>query len=315
MQDLNKLQTFVRVAALGSFTLAARELRVSPSAVSKQVQQLEKALSVSLLNRSTRGVALTEAGAAFYQHCVDALGSIDDAVNQAQTLHSGMAGTLRLHIVTGFALRELTPAVSAFMREHPTISVELVTNTPALSLVEAGADIIISGKTLPDPGTAWRELGLVEYVVCASPSYLERYGTPTRPEHLRAHNCLVHMLFNPREWPFRSGTREKLVRVQGSFKSNNSEVLAQLALDGIGIVRVPLYVVRRELASGRLTSLFEGTVPSRQLMRIYYPSHGTLPEKSKAFLRFLEERFSMNLSIEGRKKQSLSRKSRRVATS
>ena len=315
MQDLNKLQTFVRVAALGSFTLAARELRVSPSAVSKQVQQLEKALSISLLNRSTRGVCLTEAGSEFHQRCLAALGTIEDAVNQAQSLHSGAKGTLRLHIVSGFAQRELAPAVVTFMRENPGIGMELVTHTPALSLVESGADIVISGKTLPDPGTAWRELGLVEYVVCASPQYLKEHGVPARPEQLREHNCLSHTLFNPREWPFRTGGREKLVRIQGTFKSNNSEVLAQLALGGIGIVRVPLYVVREEIGSGRLKVLFEGAAPSRQLMRVYYPSHENLPEKAKIFLQFLEQRFSMSPRLMESKKHSLSRKLRRKTAS
>ncbi len=291
MQDLNKLQTFVQVAARGSFTLAARELRVSPSAVSKQVQQLEKALSVSLLNRSTRGVALTEAGLAFYQRCQDALAALDDAVNQAQTLHAGSSGTLRVHVVSGFAQRELSPLMVKFMKEHPQIGLEMSTSTPAQSLVEAGADVVVSGKTMPDPGAVWRELGVIDYVACASPDYLARHGAPAKPEDLCDHNCLLHTFFAPREWPFRSGAREKLVRVTGSFKSNNSEVLAQLALGGVGIARLPLYVVREEIRSGRLVSLFDGMVPSRQIMRVYYPSHDNLPEKTKIFLRFLEAHF------------------------
>lgn len=287
MQDLNKLDTFVRVAARGSFTLAARELRVSPSAVSKQVQQLEKALSVSLLNRSTRGVALTEAGAAFYQRCQEALAALDDAVNQAQTLHAG-AGTLRVHVVSGFAQRELSVLMVRFMKDNPQIGVEMSTSTPAKSLVEAGADVVVSGKTLPDPGAVWRELGVVDYVTCASPDYLARHGTPAKPEDLKDHNCLLHTFFTPREWPFRSGAREKLVRVNGSFKSNNSEVIVQLALGGLGVARLPSYVVREDIKAGRLVSLFDGQATSRQIMRVYYPSHDNLPEKTKIFLRFLE---------------------------
>jgi DNA-binding transcriptional LysR family regulator len=288
MQDLNKLDTFVRVAARGSFTLAARELRVSPSAVSKQVQQLEKALSVSLLNRSTRGVALTEAGAAFYQRCLEALAALDDAVNQAQTLHAGSAGTLRVHVVSGFAQRELSVLMVKFMKDNPQIGVEMSTSTPAKSLVEAGADVVVSGKTLPDPGAVWRELGVVDYVTCASPDYLARHGTPAKPEDLKDHNCLLHTFFTPREWPFRSGAREKLVRVNGSFKSNNSEVIVQLALGGLGVARLPSYVVREDIKAGRLVSLFDGQSTSRQIMRVYYPSHDNLPEKTKIFLRFLE---------------------------
>lgn len=291
MQDLNKLHTFVKVAARGSFTIAARELRVSPSAVSKQVQQLEKTLSVSLLNRSTRGVSLTEAGAAFFQRCQEALASLDDAVSQAQMLHAGSAGTLRVHVVAGFAQRELAPLIGEFMRANPQIVVEMSASTPAKSLVEAGADVVVSGKTMPDPGAVWRELGLVDYVVCAAPQYLARHGTPAKPEELRNHNCLLHTFFTPREWPFRSGSREKLVRVSGTFKSNNSEVLAQLALAGLGVARVPVYVVRDAMREGRLVSLFDGQPTSRQIMRVYYPSHDNLPEKTKLFLRFLEASF------------------------
>jgi DNA-binding transcriptional LysR family regulator len=298
MQDLNKLQTFVQVAARGSFTMAARELRVSPSAVSKQVQQLEKALSVSLLNRSTRGVSLTEAGRAFYQRCQEALTALDDAVNHAQTLHAGSAGTLRVHVVSGFAQRELSPLMVKFMREHPQISVEMSTSTPAKSLVEAGADVVVSGKTLPDPGAVWHELGVIEYVTCAAPDYLAHRGTPKRPEDLRDHNCLLHTVFTPREWPFRSGSRIKLVRVAGTFKSDNSEVLAELALGGVGVVRVPLYVVREEIKAGRLISLLEGLATSRQIMRVYYPSHANLPEKTKIFLHFLEASFKPRKSVD-----------------
>jgi DNA-binding transcriptional LysR family regulator len=127
----------------------------------------------------------------------------------------------------------------------------------------------------------------MDFVTCASPKYLARHGTPAKPEDLKDHNCLLHTLFTPREWPFRSGAREKLVRVDGSFRSNNPEVLAQLALGGIGVTRLPAYIVRDYIKDGRLVSLFDGQAKSRQIMRIYYPSHDNLPEKTKIFLRFL----------------------------
>lgn len=288
MEDLNKLNTFVRVAEHRSFTRAARDLHMTPSAVSKHIHDLETKLGISLLNRSTRGVSLTEAGDQFFRHCVEILGHLDEAVTNAQNLQMKPQGTLRIHVVAGYAQWMLAPLLPDFMRRYPELNVEVNTETPALSLVEAGVDVVVSGKTSPDPGLVHRELGLVEYVICASPAYFKKHGIPRHPKDLTEHNCLVHTLFAPKEWPFKASPRDTVVRVKGTFRSNSSEVLAQAAIGGIGIVRLPLYTVAAELASGRLVSVLDGMTRSRQHMRVYYPDTKHLPAKTSAFIDFLE---------------------------
>jgi DNA-binding transcriptional LysR family regulator len=288
MEDLNKLNTFVRVAEHRSFTRAARDLHMTPSAVSKHIHELETKLGLSLLNRSTRGVALTEVGQQFFRQCVDILGHLDEAVTNAQNLQGQPQGTLRIHVVAGYAQWVLAPLLPTFMRQYPGLDVEVNTETPALSLVEAGVDLVISGKTEPDPGLVHRDIGLVEYVVCASPGYFKAHGVPKHPRELADHNCLVHTLFAPKEWPFKGSPRDVVIRVKGTFRSNSSEVLAQAAIAGVGITRLPRYTVAADLKAGRLQSVFDGQTRSRQTMRVYYPDTKYLPAKTVAFIAFLE---------------------------
>jgi DNA-binding transcriptional LysR family regulator len=288
MEDLNKLNTFVRVAEHKSFTRAARDLHMTPSAVSKHIHELETKLGLSLLNRSTRGVALTEVGERFFAQCVEILGHLDEAVTNAQNLQTKPQGTLRIHVVSGYAQWVLAPLLPAFMRKYPGLDVEVNTETPALSLVEAGVDVVVSGKAEPDPGLVHRELELVEYVVCASPAYFKAHGEPKQPKELADHNCLVHTLFAPRDWPFKGSPRDIVVRVKGTFRSNSSEVIAQAAIAGVGICRLPRYTVAADLAAGRLQSVFDGQSRSRQTMRVYFPATKYLPAKTAAFIEFLE---------------------------
>jgi DNA-binding transcriptional LysR family regulator len=288
MEYLSKLNTFVRVAEHKSFTRAARDLHMTPSAVSKHIHELESSIGVSLLNRSTRGVVLTEVGQEFFHHCREILGHLDEAVTTAQNLHLRPQGTLRIHVVAGYAQWILAPIIPAFMDRYPGLQVEVSTETPALSLVEAGVDVVVSGKSSPDPGVVHRELGLVEYVICATPAYFKKHGTPQHPRDLAHHNCLVHTLFAPKEWPFKGTPRDTTIKVKGTFQSNSSEVLTQVALGNLGIVRLPFYTVAAELKSGRLKSIFDGMTRSPQHMRVYYPATKYLPAKTTAFIEFLE---------------------------
>lgn len=288
MEDLNKIQTFVCVAEERSFSVAARRLHMTPSAVSKQIADLEAKLGLTLLTRSTRGVSLTEAGAKLFEQGAQALEDLHAAVGAARDLQGAPQGVLRLHVVTGYAQWVLAPLLPRFLARYPTLRLEVTTNTPALSLVKAQADLVISGKTLPDPGVAHRDLGPVPYVVCAAPDYFRRRGKPARPEDLAKHNCLIHTVFAPKAWPFTVASRNISVRVHGSLSSSSSEVLLQVALQGGGIVRLADYTVAADLAAGRLESIFDGMTRTIHHMRAYFPAGRDLPVKTTAFLGFLE---------------------------
>lgn len=287
MEDLNKIQTFICVAEERSFTMAARKLHMTPSAVSKQITDLEAKLGFSLLNRSTRGVALTDAGEKLFEQSAQALDDLHAAVTAAREMQGAPQGVLRLHVVTGYAQWVLAPLLSRFMARYPTLHLEVTTNTPALSLVKARADLVISGKTLPDPGVAHRDLGPVPYVVCAAPAYFRQHGKPERPEDLADHNCLIHTVFAPKAWPFTVGSRHMTVRVNGTLSSSSSEVLLQAALQGAGIVRLADYTVAAEIAAGRLEVIFEGMTRTIHHMRAYFPAGRDLPAKTTAFLDFI----------------------------
>lgn len=288
MEDLNKIQTFVCVAEERSFTVAARKLHMTPSAVSKQITDLEAKLGLTLLNRSTRGVALTDAGEKLFEQSAQALEDLHAAVSAARDLQGAPQGVLRLHVVTGYAQWVLAPLLPRFIERYPTLHVDVTTNTPALSLVKARADLVISGKTLPDPGVAYRDLGPVPYVVCATPEYFSRHGKPVHPEDLADHNCLIHTVFAPKAWPFTVGSKHVTVRVNGTLSSSSSEVLLQAALQNAGIVRLADYTVAADLAAGRLEAIFEGMTRTIHHMRAYFPAGRDLPAKTTAFLEFIQ---------------------------
>ncbi|MGE0651491.1 MAG: LysR family transcriptional regulator [Alphaproteobacteria bacterium] len=288
MENLDRLQTFVYVADERSFTQAAHRLHVTPSAVSKQIAELEGRLGITLFNRSTRGVSLTEAGETLFAHCAETFDKLDQALASAQGLQAEPQGTLKLHVTFGFAQWVLAPLLPKFMQRFPDLQVEVTTSTPAMSLVRAGADVVVSGKTMPDPGVGYRDLGPVPYVIGATPEYFRTHGRPKTPQELAAHNSLRHTIYAPKAWPFTGPGRKFAVRVTGNFVSSSSEVLRQVALQSAGIVRLPIYTVREDIESERLETIFDGLTRTIQHTRIYFPLGRDLPAKTKAFIEFLE---------------------------
>ena len=292
VKDLNKLNTFVRVAERRSFTKAARDLRTTPSVVSKHVSELEDMLGFSLLCRSTHGVALTEVGEKFFRNCLNMLEGLEDFVVNARNVETGPYGTLRVQATTGFARWLLAPLMPSFMRRYPHLRIELVTEAATHDPVEYGCDVIIASRKPNGPGLVGRDICTIDHVICASPSYLRQYGQPNRPQELRDHNCLVDSPFCAKEWWFKDGTHETSVEVKGTFCSNSPAVLAQVALEGVGIVRVPRYTVQDQLATGKLRALLDDISRSRERLGVYYSKTKHLPAKTTAFVEFVESRFA-----------------------
>ncbi len=226
LRDLNKLNTFVRVAERRSFTKAAADLRTTPSVVSKHMKELEDALGFSLLNRSTHGIVLTDAGEGLFQSCLEMLATLDDyVVEDPQSAeralwHAARAGDGRLRALRPRAAR---PGVRRPLSGLCAFS--LLSAPDSISAVDDGFDVIIAGAKPSVPGLVDCDLGVVEHVVCASPAYLERAGRPKKPEDLREHNCLVNLVSAPKDWPFQSrvevspgsSERHALVEQRGRF--------------------------------------------------------------------------------------------------
>lgn len=294
VRDLNKLNTFVRVAERRSFTKAARDLRMTPSVVSKHISELEDMLGFSLLSRSTHGVVLTEIGESFFKSCLDMLENIEDFVVTARNVETGPYGTLRIQATTGFARWFLAPLISPFIDRYPQLRIELITEAATQNPVEDGCDVIVTNKKPSGPGLVGDDLGAIRHVVCASPAYFQRHGTPMRPQDLRNHNCLVSSPFAPKEWWFKDGARELAVEVKGTFCSNSSSVLTEVAVEGVGIVRVPHYTVRGAIASGKLEPIFTGITVCREHMGVYYSRTKHLPAKTIAFIDYLRAAFGQD---------------------
>jgi DNA-binding transcriptional LysR family regulator len=285
LRDLNKLNTFVRVAQRRSFTQAAAELRTRPSVVSKRMKELEDALGFRLINRSTHGLALTDAGEGLFAHCLQMLEDLDDHVVARRNLEAGPYGMLRLQAPSDFARHVLAPLAIGFAKSHPRVRLQLAVVADDATAAEAGVDVIISSRKPVVPGLVGHDLGPIRHVVCAAPGYLRQAGRPKAPQDLRQHNCLTDP--SRASWPFRHAARPLLVEVKGSLASNSTAVLIEMTLAGCGIVRVPLHAVRREIAAKRLVTLLPNSTLSPERMCAYVAKAKRLPAKTADFIDFL----------------------------
>jgi DNA-binding transcriptional LysR family regulator len=288
LRDLNKLNTFVRVAQRRSFTNAAAELRTRPSVVSKRMKELENDLGFRLINRSTHGLALTDAGEGLFAHCLQMLGGLDDYVIERRNLETGPFGTLRVQVTNDYARWVLAPLTAKFVARHPRIRVQLAVVPDNFTSAEDGVDVIVSGRKPTVPGVAGHDLGAVRHVICASPDYFGKFGRPKRPQDLRDHNCLVDPFSAEKAWPFRNGARPQLVEVKGSVSSNSSAVQVELALRHCGIARVPLHAVRSDIAARRLEVVFKASALSPERIGVYVAKSKRLPAKTANFIDFLK---------------------------
>jgi DNA-binding transcriptional LysR family regulator len=288
LRDLNKLNTFVRVAQRRSFTKAAAELRTTPSVISKRMKELEQSLGFSLLNRSTHGLVLTEAGEGLFQQCLEMLARLDDYVTERRNIETGPFGTLRVQATSGYARSILASLTTKFVRKRPGVRVHLSVVPENFMSAEDGFDVIVSSQKPSLPGMVAHDLGAIRHVICGSPDYFRKFGRPQAPQDLQAHNCLADLYSGPKSWPFRNASRPLLVEVKGSLSSNSNAVLIQMALNGSGIIRVPLHAVKAEIAAKKLGVIFKNMSLSPERMCAYYAKVKPLPAKTSDFIAFLE---------------------------
>ena len=294
MEHLDAMMVFAKVVETRSFSAAAAALRTSKSLVSKQVSALENALGVKLLNRTTRSMSLTEIGAAYYEHCLRIANEIEAASATVTQLQAAPRGVLKVTSPVIFSSLHLAPALQAFLARHEHVEVELNASDRAVDIVEEGYDLAIRISGNPPPQLVARKIASVRWVTCAAPSYLEKHGTPATPQELAHHECLMYQGLPAigSGWRYRSGNREVAPPVSGRCRVNNTEVLLQLALDGMGIVLFPTYILGQHLKSGRLREILPDTVanPDMALYAMYLPNRYMQP-KVRAFIDHLLEWF------------------------
>lgn len=287
------MSAFVRSVDGGGFSAAARELGLTPSALSKLVTRLEDRLGARLLQRTTRRLQLTPEGEAFYVRSRRILADMDEA--EAEVVEAGVrpTGLLRLHCGSAFGMHQLAPAIPLFLERHPGVELDItISDEPLVGLGE-GVDLAIRIGPLDESSMVARRICNLERVICAAPSYLERCGVPRTPDDLQHHNCLwITSLPVLRRWPFDTDDGIRVVHIDGNVVANNAETVLQLAMAGVGITRLTDVIVGDAIRRGELIPILSEwhhvePVP----LYATYPSGRNLSPKIRAMVDFLVEQF------------------------
>jgi DNA-binding transcriptional LysR family regulator len=291
---LTGMQVFSRVAALGSLSAAAREMKISQTMAGKHIAELESRLGVQLMHRTTRRISLTELGRTYLDAVEHVLAEVDEADRMLLSAATDVRGTLRVSAPYSFGAREVAPLLPEFSALHPMLNVELGISDRRVNPIDEGWDMAILIGNLPDSSMLARKLAPCNTVICASPAYLERYGRPAKVADLSEHNCLgftLSVVQSDHHWRFgRKGDIE--VAVRGSVKANTGDVLLAAVLGGLGISYLPTYLAARPIADGALVPLVLDH-PTIEFGNIFalYPADRRPPAKVRAFVEFLISHF------------------------
>ncbi|WP_313516962.1 LysR family transcriptional regulator [Pseudomonas sp.] len=293
MDRIDCMRTFVATVNANGFAAAARVLDVPRSKVSKQIQALEDALGVQLLLRTTRSLHLTEAGSEYYDACREVLASLDEAEQRARSGLAEIHGVLRVNAPMSFGLCRLGPLIPKFHQLHPKVELQLVFSDQQVDPVKGGFDVTIRIASLADSSMVARHLAPAPRVLVASPEYLQREGTPQVPRDLAAHQCLNYgYLQSGVSLQLSNGRETQKVHVTGPLHANNGDLLAQAAEAGMGIALLPIFIVEKALAEGRLVALMcDWQAPAISINAVY-PTARRVPLKTRAFLDFLVQELS-----------------------
>lgn len=287
--DLNAMVVFGAVVKHGSFTAAGRALALPKSTVSRRVAQLEEELGLRLLQRTTRRMSVTEAGRQFYDYCLRVTELSEAAYRQAAGQLETPSGLLRITTDEVFGTVFLPDMLAGFMKDHPALDVNVVLSPRRLDLIEQGFDLAVWAGPLPDSSYIARRLGEDPQLLCASPAYVKRAGTPQTPEELADHDCLVYGIKpTPVAWKLMDATgRLRAFTVAGRLKAGDMTVLLRSALAGLGIARLPGFMAAPELATGRLVNVLPGWHTEPTQAQLVYPSSQGLSPKVRAFADYL----------------------------
>lgn len=295
MDRLHALRVFVRVAELGSFTRAAAALGLSRARVSEAVGELERSLGVRLLHRTTRQVALSDDGRAYYERCRSILSDLDDADALVARGRGRVRGRLRLAMPMALARAFVVPALPAFLAEHPELALEVRLNNAALHLLEDGVDCAISYGLPTDEGLVATSIMETHLSTCASPSYLARRGTPREPEELLQHDCVAFLaLDSAREaaWSFLEHGQRTSLFPRAKLGFNSMEACVAAAEAGLGVTQVLSSLVDAALAGKRLHPVLESHAAPGPSIFVVYPPQREASPRLRALVAFLRAAFA-----------------------
>ena len=293
MDRYENMNAFVRVVETGSISAAANRMDVAKSVVSRRLKELEEHLGVELFHRTTRQMNLTDTGRGFYQQAVRILSDIHEAELATSQSHGALKGSLKVAVPLSFGLMHLGPAINDFLQQHPGIDFDIDFNDRQVDLLTEGFDLAIRIANLPDSSLIARRLAPIEIILCASPAYLESAGKPQRLEELSQHRCLAYNLINNIElWQAYDASGQSIrINVRPYLKASNGEFLRDAAVNGLGIILMPTFIVYKEIEKGQLIPLLADYRCSQLTAYAIYPQTRHLSQRVRAFVDFLVKRF------------------------
>ena len=289
MGQSDDMAAFLRIVERGGFAAAARGSPLTPSALSKLIQRLEARLGVRLLTRTTRRIALTPEGETYAARARDILAMIEATETEVTAGRGRPRGHLRVNTGTAYARHRLIPLLPAFCAEYPDITLDLTVTDRRVDLIAEGADVLLRTGPLDNSTLLARRIATGGRVICAAPAYLDRRGTPQAPNDLLTHDCIMlHGQARLTLWPFRDGDGLAALAVPGRLATDSAEALRDMALSGLGIIRISEFVVREDIAAGRLRSLLAAQHASEEVpvWAITAPGRHRMP-RIRAFVDFL----------------------------
>ncbi len=296
MDRFESMSILLAVVDAGSLSAAARRLGTPLATVSRKVSELEAHLKAQLLNRSSRRITLTDAGQSYVAACKRILEDLGEAERAATGEYSVPRGDLNITAPIVFGRLHVLPIAMEFLGLYPDIDIRLVLADRVVNILEDPADLAVRIGELPDSSLMARRVGTIRRVVCASPAYFAKRGTPRSPGELGAHDCVTFEgLTSPRAWNFRSGKSDLSVPIHSRLTVNTAEAAVDAAIAGIGITRVLSYQVARAIEAGALAMALEAFEPAPVPVQLVHTGQRLVPLKLRAFLDFAAPRLEARL--------------------
>lgn len=293
MDQLGAMRAFVRVVQTGSFSAVGRELNTTQATISKKVAALEAKLGVKLLTRSSRDVSLTQAGTDYYEQTVVMLAELDEVEARVRSQVATPQGTLRVTAPVAFGRLVLAPIVGEFLEKYPDIKIDMSLGDRHVDLIAEGVDVAIRARKLEDSSLIARHLFENPMLLVASPEYVKLHGDPREPADLKRHNCIVYSLLRTGNyWHFTHQGKEISVPVTGTFQSDSGDTNLEVALSGLGITALPIWMVNEHLQSGKLVQLLSDYKGDSIPFNAIYPQNRYVPLKVRCFVEFLKEKLA-----------------------
>jgi transcriptional regulator, LysR family len=294
LPDFEALAIFAKVVELRSFAAAAAELALSKATVSKAVGRLEERLGARLFNRTSRRLALTDAGRTLAVRAAQLLADGEAAESEALAQSAAPRGVVRLAVPMTFGVKVLAPLLPDFLVQYPDVAVDMHLSDAMVDLIGEGFDIGVRIASLPDSSLVARRLCAMPRYIVAAPSYLERYGRPTHPMHLAQHRCFAYAyLSTPNVWHFTNAAGEEAtVRPSGQLRVNNGEAVLPALIAGLGIADLPDFIVGEAIAAGQVEVILKDWKQTEGAVHLVMPPGGPRPARVEALIAFLADRLA-----------------------